>query len=904
MKRKFLAVGYSAILLALVLGVVAQGMADEQLPAGAQIVAVEVAPAEITLDNEYAYTQVLLTAELANGDRVDVTRLAQASVTDDLASVSDTGIARPKADGQGSITFTISDKSITVPLAVSGQEAAYPVSFVRDVMPTLSKMGCNAGTCHGSLNGKNGFKLSLRGYDALYDHRALTDDIEGRRINRAAPDQSLMLLKPAGVIPHVGGVLTQPGEPYYELIRSWILGGVKLDLDSPRVASIEIFPKNPVVPRPGMAQQMRLLATYADGSVRDVTREAFIESSNTEVAVPDKTGLISVIRRGEAAVLARYEGAYTATTMTVMGDREGYEWQETPANNYVDDLVYQKLKRVKSLPSELCTDAEFIRRVSLDLTGLPPSVEAVQAFIADERDTMLKRDELVDRLVGNADYVELWTNKWSDLLQVNSKFLGEEGAFALRGWIKQAVASNMPYDEFVYTILTASGSTIENPPAAYYKVLRTPEETMENTTQLFLGVRFNCNHCHDHPFERWTQGQYWHMAAFFAQVGRKPDPAAEGKMLGGTAVEGGKPLIETIYDTGSGEVVDGGTGQTAAPDFPYTHDDLADKNASRREQLARWIASEENQYFAKSYVNRLWGYLFGRGIIEPIDDIRAGNPPTNPELLEQLTKEFIDSGFNTQQIMRRICKSRTYQLSIVPNKWNEDDEINFSHAQARRLPAEVLYDAIQRGTGAVSRLPGVPAGYRATQLPDVGLTLPSGFFEVFGRPARKRLRVRALQRHDAGPGDDISQRPHDCRCDCRPGQRDYRAGRLAARRCGDREGIVPASAVATGQRFGNRGRSGGAARRRRRTWQTASRLRRVRDKTCRRAEGLGAQSDSAVLDGARANGNELQLRRHVRQTGRRFGVGRRAQRQGNVYRQARHRFGLRDRLETGGAGRR
>ncbi len=742
MKRKFLAVGCfttiaTSVLSAVLLGAAAPAIADEQLPADAQIVKLEALPAEITLENHYAYTQVLLTAELANGDLVDVTRLAQATLSDDLAEVSAHGIVRPKTDGQGTISFAVAGHSVSVPLTVSGQQDAYPVSFVRDVMPVMSKMGCNAGTCHGSLNGKNGFKLSLRGYDALYDHRALTDDIEGRRINRAAPDQSLMLLKPAGVIPHVGGVLTQPGEPYYEVIRTWVLGGVKLDLDSPRVASIEIFPKNPVVPRPDMSQQMRLLATYTDGSVRDVTLEAFIESSNTEVAVPDKSGMISVIRRGEAAALARYEGAYTATTITVMGDRSGYEWKETPANNYVDELVYQKLQRVKALPSELCTDAEFIRRVSLDLTGLPPTPEAVREFLADQRDTKVKRDELVDRLVGSADYVELWTNKWSDLLQVNSKFLGEQGAFALRGWIKQAVASNMPYDEFVYTILTASGSTIENPPAAYYKVLRTPEETMENTTQLFLGVRFNCNHCHDHPFERWTQGQYWHMAAFFAQVGRKPDPAAEGKMLGGTAVEGGKPLIETIYDAGSGEVTDGGTGQTAAPSFPYLHEDLADKSASRREQLARWIASEQNQYFAKSFVNRLWGYLFGRGIIEPIDDIRAGNPPTNPELLEQLTKEFIDSGFDTQAIMRRICKSRTYQLSIVPNQWNEDDEINFSHAAARRLPAEVLYDTIQRGTGAVSRLPGVPEGYRATQLPDVGLTLPSGFFEVFGRPARE-----------------------------------------------------------------------------------------------------------------------------------------------------------------------
>ncbi|MBI3837826.1 MAG: DUF1553 domain-containing protein, partial [Planctomycetia bacterium] len=339
--------------------------------------------------------------------------------------------------------------------------------------------------------------------------------------------------------------------------------------------------------------------------------------------------------------------------------------------------------------------------------------------------------------IGNGDCIELWTNKWADLLQVNRKFLGEQGAFALRGWIKQAVSSNMPYDKFVYSVLTASGSTLENPPAAYFKVLRTPEETMENTTQLFLGVRFNCNHCHDHPFERWTQGQYYHLAAYFAQVGRKEDPAGNGQTLGGTAVEGGKPLVEDIFDTPSGDVIDGGSGKPASPGFPYQHGDLAPSATSRREQLAKWVTSKDNQYFAKSYVNRLWGYLFGRGIIEPIDDIRAGNPATNPELLERLTGDFISSGFDMQHMLRTICKSRVYQLSIVTNKWNQDDDVNFSHAIARRLPAEVLYDTIERVTGSVSHLPGVPAGYRAAQLPDVGLTLPSGFFEVFGRPARE-----------------------------------------------------------------------------------------------------------------------------------------------------------------------
>ncbi len=709
----------------------------EQLPPGAEVTKLSVHPEKIELSGKYAYAQVIVTAQLAGGDTLDATRMVESTVTDDIASVSPTLVVRPQADGEGEVAFSVGGKSVAVPVKVAGVGETFQPSFVRDVMPVLSKMGCNSGTCHGSLNGKNGFKLSLRGYDALYDHRALVDDVAGRRINRAAPDQSLMLLKPAGVIPHVGGVLTKPGEPYYETIRAWISGGLKLDLDSPRVTSIEILPKNPIVPMPDMTQQTKVLATYNDGSVRDVTLEAFIESGNTEVAEPDKAGLVTVIRRGEAPVLARFEGAYTATTITVMGDRSGYEWKEAPKNNFIDELVHNKLKRVKSLPSKLTTDAEFIRRVYLDLTGLPPTADEVRNFLADERDTQVKRDELIDQLVGSGNYVELWTNKWADLLQVNRKFLGEEGAFALRGWIKQAVASNMPYDEFVYSILTASGSTLENPPASYYKILRTPQELMENTTQLFLGVRFNCNQCHDHPFERWTQGQYFHLAAYFAQVGRKADPVAGGKQIGGTAVEGGTPLVEDIFDSGSGEVTHGGTGQPAAPEFPYEHPDSPGDSVSRREQLAHWVTSKENQYFARSYVNRLWGYLFGRGIIEPIDDIRAGNPPTNPELLERLTNEFIESGFDVQHMMRLICKSRTYQASIETNKWNEDDTINFSHAVARRLPAEVLYDALNRATGSVSRLPGVPAGYRATQLPDVGLKLPSGFFEVFGRPPRE-----------------------------------------------------------------------------------------------------------------------------------------------------------------------
>ncbi|MDX1947597.1 MAG: DUF1549 and DUF1553 domain-containing protein, partial [Pirellulaceae bacterium] len=660
------------------------------------------------------------------------------------ATISADGLVRAAADGQSEITYSFGNLSAKVPVTVSNVAAPHSVSFLRDVQPALSRMGCNQGTCHGAKDGKAGFKLSLRGYDALYDHRALTDDIGGRRFNRSAPDQSLMLLKATGSIPHVGGVRTDVGHPYYELVREWITQGVKLDLSAPRVTKIEVLPLNPVVPLPGMKQQVTVMATYADGQVRDVTREAFIESGNIEIIEASTSGVLTTLRRGEAPVLVRYEGAYAATTIICMGDRAGFAWEQRPVQNYIDTLVDKKLQAVKIVPSQLCSDSEFVRRVYIDLTGLPPSAEQAKAFLDDPRDSKSKRDSLVDQLVGSRAYVEQWTNKWADMLQVNRKFLGEEGAAALRNWIKASIAVNKPYDQFAYEVLTARGSNLDNPPAGYWKTLRDPAGAMENTTHLFLAVRFNCNKCHDHPFERWTQDQYYHLAQYFAQVGRKEDQGFAGQKIGGSAVEGAVPLVEVIYDSGSGDVKHDRTGVVTAPEFPYSltqarsaREDSSpvSTEASRREQLARWITSKENQYFAKSYVNRLWGYLFGVGIIEPIDDIRAGNPATNPELLDALTKDFLASGFDAQHILRTICKSRTYQLSVVANQWNEDDTINYSHAIPRRLPAEVLYDAIHLATGSAERLPGVPVGFRAAELPDAGIS--DAFLEDFGKPARE-----------------------------------------------------------------------------------------------------------------------------------------------------------------------
>jgi hypothetical protein len=706
----------------------------ETLPGELQINSITVEPAVMEFNFGRDYRQLRVTGQLESGQIADLTRMLSVPNTPQHVQISADGIVTPISIGQETVTLQFGKYSATLAITVKALEQTTS-SFINDVQPILAKMGCNAGTCHGSKDGKNGFKLSLRGYDPLYDHRALTDDIGARRFNRAAPDQSLLLLKAIGAIPHVGGVRTTIDSRYYSIVRDWITQGGGLDLDTQKATSIEIFPKNPIIPRAGMKQQISVLATYPDGSIRDVTREAFIESGNIEVIDADERGVLTLLRRGEGPVLVRYDGNYAATTLTVMGDRAGFKWEKPKTQNYIDDLVYDKLERVKILPADICSDEDFVRRIYIDITGLPPTVAQVREFLESEQPTEQRRNNLIDELVGSKEYIEHWTNRWADLLQVNRKFLGEEGAIALRNWIKQSVAVNKPYNQFAHEVLTANGSTLDNPPAAYYKIIRDPETLMENTTHLFLAVRFNCNKCHDHPFERWTQDQYYSLAAFFSQIGRKEDARFTGKKIGGSAVEGAKPLVEVIFNSGAGEVTHLRTTEVAPPSFPYEHQDAAGEELPRLEKLAHWITSSDNQYFASSYVNRLWGYMFGVGIIEPIDDIRAGNPPTNPELLDALTNDFVKSGFDVQHMLRTICKSRVYQHTVATNQWNAGDEINYSHAIARRLPAEVLFDAIHVATGSTQGIPGVPKGFRAAELPDVGVKVP--FLDDFGRPVRE-----------------------------------------------------------------------------------------------------------------------------------------------------------------------
>ncbi len=713
---------------------------DEAKPSVEAIESILISPARINFASPYDYTQLIVTAVVGDGLTIDITRTCQIDVPDWITLTAD-GLLRPIRDGAGTVSVQLGKQKQTIDVSaigVTGEGADHgSVDYIRDVAPVLSRLGCNSGTCHGAQKGKNGFRLSLRGYDPVFDLRALTDDLSARRINAAAPEESLMLVKPLGITPHQGGTLMTSGDPNHTILRRWIADGSQLNLQSSGPSHIEVFPINPIVQSTNAKQQVRVVAHYADGSSRDVTREAFIESGNTEVATSDKSGLLSAVRRGEAPILARFEGAYAATTLTVMGDRGGYESAEVQTWSRIDELVSEKWDRVKVMPSELCDDATFLRRVYLDLTGLPPTSDHVRAFLADDSPMRTKRSRVIDDLIGSESYVEYWTNKWADLLQVNRKFLGVEGSTKFRDWIREKVASNQPYNEFATQVLTATGSNNVNPPASYFKVLRTPEDTMENTTQLFLGIRFNCNKCHDHPFERWTQDQYYEMSAFFAQVGLEKDPESGDRNIGGTAVEGAKPLFENVVDKNDGEVTHPQTGKPVVPTFPFEATCDVSADATRRARLADWITATDNPYFARSYVNRLWGYLLGVGLIEPIDDIRAGNPPSNAELLDHLTDTFVDSGFNVAQMLRTICNSRTYQLSVDVNSMNEDDKLNYSHALPRRLPAEVIYDAVHLMTGAVSQIPGVANGTRAAALSDSGVELADGFLQNLGRPVRE-----------------------------------------------------------------------------------------------------------------------------------------------------------------------
>ena len=684
-----------------------------------EFVEISVYPSELNFELARDSRSVVVSGKTKSGLQYDLTASAKIVTTNDVVAIDAQRFVSAVKNGQSELIVKAAGLEKRVPVSVANLKSP-PVDFIREVNPALSRVGCNQGTCHGSRMGKNGFKLSLRGYDPLYDYRALVDDISGRRFNRSRPSQSLMLLKPTQGVPHEGGFLFDEKSQYYKLIEQWIAEGCEFKQDSQKPVEVSIYPEKPLLQAADDLQQLIVFAKYADGAVRDVTREAVFETSNFEVATVSKTGQIEAIRRGEAAALVRYEGLYAAAPITIMGNRDGYQWNNSPELNYVDTLVNDKLKRMKILPADLASDDEFLRRLWLDLAGVPPTGKEVRAFLADSRDTKIKRAEKIDELLAGPEFVDHWTLKWSDLLLSNRKYLQESGVWAFRNWIRKSIAENKPYNEFAFELMTATGSTLENPAANYYRIAREPKVLMENMTQVFLGTRFNCNQCHDHPFEKWTQQQYYQLAAYFSGVGRK-------KGTGGD---------EIIYDLGKPQLVKHpGSGQLVPAAFPFEMEGQPTADGNVRMQLANWLTQKDNPFFARSIVNRYWSYFVGRGIIDPVDDIRASNPPSNPELLSQLTQDFVDHNFDLKHLIHTIVNSHTYQRSFKTNKWNEGDKINFSHASPRRLSAEQLFDSITVATGAPSNLPGMPAGFRASQLPDPKINLT--FLDMFGRAPRE-----------------------------------------------------------------------------------------------------------------------------------------------------------------------
>lgn len=693
-------------------------------------------PASLTLEDARDARRVLVIGERADGGRIDLTSDARWTTGAATLRVTTNGVVSGVQAGDGTVSVEAGGQKASLPVKVTGV-ATRPVGFVRDIEPILSKAGCSAGPCHGSAKGKNGFKLSLRGYDPEYDYQALINDLGGRRLNRVRVDESLMLQKPLGDVPHEGRQAIRPGSASHMLLRQWIAEGARFESLSARATNITILPSAVEIDLPGRRQQFLILAQYNDGTTRDVTDDAVLSSNNEEIAVI-KDNTLTALRRGEMAVLVRYEGLYAAREVAVMGDRAGFAFTPMPEYNAIDGHVNAKLKRMQILPSDTCTDAEFLRRVSLDLTGQPPTADRVRKFLADPAESRKKREAIVDELLGSKAFSEFWANKFADLLQCNSENLGKKGVWVFRSWIEGQLARNRPYDQFVRDLVLAQGSTFENPAGNYLRALRDSGKMTEDISQTFLGVRFNCNKCHDHPFERWTQNQYYEFGAFFAQVSFKRGTLGRDVLIRGNETYASEQVSEEIVyrNYNGGEVRHPKNDAVMKPQVPYGRTRTPNPDEDPRKAFAEWLTSPDNPYFARSTVNRFWSYFFGRGIIDPVDDIRAGNPPSNPELLAMLERDFVASGHDLRKLMRSFCTSRTYQLSITPNRWNQDDLVNFSHALPRRLSAEQLLDAVAVATGHRPQFKDMPAGVRAVTAPD-GMVGGGDFLALFGRPKRQ-----------------------------------------------------------------------------------------------------------------------------------------------------------------------
>ena len=676
-------------------------------------------PNSAELNGPEARHQLLAEASV-DGHQEDWTRAAAwISSNPKVATVDQTGLVTPVSDGPVTITAKAQGQSASANLRVKGAQAPFTWSFRNHVIPVMTKMGCNSGACHGALAGKNGFKLTLRGYDPDVDFDTLTRQSNGRRVSLSSPADSLVLLKPTLAIPHGGGKRFAVNSLEYRVIAEWIAAGTPRPSDNdPQATGLEVYPASAIL-KPEGEQQLVVRAKYSDGQVRDVTRWVKFSSSDEGVATVDDSGHVKMTGFGEAAVTLYYQSKvlYSRLSVPFANKIDPTIYTKFQRNSFIDDLVMAKLKALNIAPSAVCDDSTFIRRAFLDAAGILATAEEVEDFLADKSPD--KRQKLIDGLLKRDEYVDYWAYKWSDLMLVSSRKLRSNAMWSFYYWIRDSVKTDKPWDQFAREIFTSSGNTRQNGALNYYVIHKDPIVIAENATQAFLGQHLTCARCHNHPLEKWTQKQYYQFANLFSRVGEK---------------NGDEPGDVVIFAKASGNI---NHPRLLKPLAPAPLDGTSvplDSPVDRRLPFAQWLTSKDNVYFQRAIVNRIWGNFMGRGIVDPVDDVRATNPASNQELLDALCKDFVDHRFEVKHLIRTIMNSASYQLASEANATNQSDNKYYSKYIVKRLPAEVLLDAMSQATGVATQFSGYPAGTRALELPDT--QVKSEFLASFGRPPR------------------------------------------------------------------------------------------------------------------------------------------------------------------------
>ena len=708
-------------------------LADDAAVKAADVKSLSVHPQRVALAGGDDAQQLIVSATLTQGALQDLTSdVTYESGNAQLVRVTTAGRVIPLGNGSTEITVRFGDKSVTVPVTAEKVGENLPINFANQITPIFTKLGCNSGGCHGKASGQNGFRLSLLGFEPDLDYMTLVKEARGRRLFPSSPDNSLLLLKAVGAMAHGGGKRMEAGSDEYKLIRRWISAGMPFGkLDDPVVTKITVFPEHRILTR-NNKQQFAVYAHYSNGTREDITRRAQYESNDQEIAIVDSDALVrSLDLSGEAAIMARYQGQVATFRATVPLGR-GTPAYQFAHQTVVDPHTQKKWQELGLVPAELASDEVFLRRVSLDITGTLPTPPQVNEFVASTDPA--KREKLIDRLLETPEYAYYFANKWADILRVKRRQQPDRarGTFSFHTWIRESIAVDKPYDQFARDILAATGNESTHPPTVWFKEIINPDQFVDDTAQVFLGLRMACAQCHHHPYEKWSQDDYWGLAAYFGRVGRK-----NSQLPGG--IQGNQQFqVQTIFVRSNGNVTNKRTNQAAVMKPLDGEPVQVGPEDDPRHKLVDWMVDVKNPFFARAVVNRYWAHFFGRGIVDPLDDMRVTNPPSNPELLDALAADFIAKKFSMKELVRTITRSRTYQLSSVPNEFNKHDKQAFARYYPKRLSAEVLFDAVCQVTDSPSGFGGLPqdlhAPKRAIMLPDEAYT--TYFLEVFGRPQR------------------------------------------------------------------------------------------------------------------------------------------------------------------------